>query len=424
VLNRYLGNKNVLLDHILGAVSESAQPGDLVCDVFSGSLAVSYGLKRSGYRVAANDVNLFSSVLGRAFILNHRIPPVPLEVLVSSKAKARRLRDLSAGALAAYEGVAGYEYAQQDEHLERALDLQALVLFLQESTANDGVAAAYARTDIFDHYCEDGDRSAFESSRGSTGRRRFFSAQNARHIDSVLNRVRQWKNEEILNAPLEALLLSILLRAVERVSNTQGTYHDFPRDSYDQRALRPMRLTMPALDGLLGHEAEHLIGTECDSLDFISGVPEHSVLYVDPPYNFRQYTAYYFLPNVLCRYPTLEDPAGYFSELRYVRGQNPNDDFVSSFCKARQFIPSLRTLIERAKAKTVVLSYFNGRNHWNDFKSAPTDEGVGRLEDFFRDELFVAGSLDIRPVARMNYQSYGGFKATNVNEYLFIAAKS
>jgi adenine-specific DNA methylase len=154
-------------------------------------------------------------------------------------------------------------------------------------------------------------------------------------------------------------------------------------------------------------------------------VPEHSVLYIDPPYNFRQYTAYYFMPNVVCRYPTLEDPAEYFAGLRYVRGQNPADDFVSSFCKPREFLPSLRTLIERAKAKTVVLSYFDGRNHWNDFKAEADKGGVDRIEEFFADaDLFQPGSLEIRPVARQNYQSYGGFKARSVSEYLFIASKN
>jgi adenine-specific DNA methylase len=41
------------------------------------------------------------------------------------------------------------------------------------------------------------------------------------------------------------LLVSALLRAVEKVSNTQGTYHDFPRDSYDARSLKPLRFEPP-----------------------------------------------------------------------------------------------------------------------------------------------------------------------------------
>src|SRR5688572_27012076 len=109
MLNRYLGNKTVLLDDILNSVGQAAEPGDLVCDVFSGSLAVSLALKRAGYRVAANDINLFSAVLGRAFLLNHRIPNAPLEDLLpqrsASKCLARAQEEVGS-----YRGRPGYTY--------------------------------------------------------------------------------------------------------------------------------------------------------------------------------------------------------------------------------------------------------------------------------------------------------------------------
>lgn len=425
MISRYLGNKNALLDDILKAVGERAEPGDLVCDVFSGSLTVSYGLKRSGYRVAANDVNLFSSVLGRAFILADRIPEVPLADLVGGKRAADGLRREARKELADYEERAGYEYLDHLEHRPKATDLLALLVHLRQSTDSRGLSPRFRRADFFEHYCEEGDRSAFTSSRGRSGRRRFFTAANARHIDAILNRIRQWRSKDLIDDYIEALVLSVVLRGIEMVSNTQGTYHDFPRDRYDPRSLHPIRLDLPPLDGLLGSGFEHMVGSEADSLDFIKDVPRHSVLYVDPPYNFRQYTAYYFLPNVVCRYPTLDSPEEYFAGLRYVRGQNPQDDFVSSFCKPQRFLPSLRELIDRANAETVVLSYFDGRNHWNSFKAEADGGGIDRLEGFFLDgDLFQPGSLEIRPVARQNYQSYGGFKARNVSEYLFIASKS
>jgi adenine-specific DNA-methyltransferase len=228
---------------------------------------------------------------------------------------------------------------------------------------------------------------------------------------------------EMLTPAAEALVLGSVLGAVERVSNTQGTYHDFPRDRYDPRALKPLRLKPLALDGLLGGEAAHLVGREMDSLEFIKLVPRHSVLYLDPPYNFRQYTAYYFLLNLICRYPSMNDPAGYFAGVKYVRGQHPEDDFVSSFCKAKQFIPSLRQLISDSQASTIIMSYFDGRNHWNDFKAECNGEGYDRLVEFFSEDIFEAGSLHVRPVERLNYQSYGGYKARTVSEYLFIAHK-
>jgi adenine-specific DNA-methyltransferase len=423
MLNRYLGNKTVLLEEILDAVGTFAQPGAWVCDIFSGSLAVSLALKRTGYRVAANDINLLSAVAGHAYLLNNEVPGVDLVELVGSASRAARFAKGGAALVREHAARDGFDYLTADAHSERAHEFAALVAYLQDKSTSRGLPREFARTDFFDHYCEAGSKSAFVSSRGRAGRRRFFSSENATHIDAVVNHLRYWRHNNVTDDDLEALLLSVLGNAVERVSNTQGTYHDFPRDSYDPRALNPMLLRLPALDGLIGDQRQHLVGHEEDSLNFIRRVPKHDVLYIDPPYNFRQYTAYYFLPNVLCRYPTLSDPGEYFDHVRYVRGQNPADDFVSSFCKAKQFIPSLRELIDRAKTRTVVLSYFDGRNHWNAFKEECNGEGYRRLTEFFGEDLFEPGSLEVRPVNRLNYQSYGGYKARTVAEYLFVAQK-
>jgi hypothetical protein len=71
------------------------------------------------------------------------------------------------------------------------------------------------------------------------------------------------------------------------------------------------------------------------------------------------------------------------------------------------------------------LSYFDGRNHWGSFK-AEQAETAGRslLENFFRDGLFVNGSFRCVPVRRLNYQSYGGYTAKPIQEFLFVAQKS
>lgn len=423
MLNRYIGNKSVILDDILAVVAERAEPGALVCDVFSGSLAVSLALKRAGYRVASNDINLFSAMYGHAFLEANSIPPVDFDALLPNDGHVALLvraeRELEK-----YRDRPGYTYLTSPVFEADAHRLMAMLLHLQDGPDPGGVPAEFARSDIFDHYCESGRKSAFRSLRGRTGRRRFFSPGNARHIDRILNRLRYWHQTGALAPTTEAVLLTILLDAVERVANTQGTYHDFPREQYDPRALKPLQLRLPPFDGLIGGDLEHVVGAELDSLAFIEHVPPHDVLYVDPPYNFRQYTAYYFLPNVLCRYPSLADPEEYFAAVEYVRGQNMSDDFVSTFCKANSFLESLRTLIDRARAKSVVLSYFDGRNHWNDFKAEPNGEGLRRLSEFFADStLFRPGSLEVRPVTRLNYQSYGGYRAREVLEYLFVAEK-
>ena len=419
-MNRYLGNKTGLLEPILTQIGQVARPGSLVCDAFSGTLAVSLALKKQGYLVASNDINAFSSTFGRAFLANREIPPADLDLLLGKAAsKSRRAAE---SAVERLRDSPGFAFLERREARDRYVALTGVLGYLAELGPAD-VAAKWRRTDFFDTYCEEGQHSEFVSSRGRTGRRRFFSAENARHIDAVLSLLRRWRHESRTSGLLHATLTCVLIDAVERVSNTQGTYHDFPREETDPRALRPLRFEPPAYDGLL-ESAGHLVGNAEDSLEFVRRVPPHEVLYLDPPYNFRQYTSYYFLPNVIARYADIEDLDDYFTRVEYVRGQNMADDFDSPFCKSGKFLEALGTLITRARARNVVLSYFDGRNHWNDFKSGANGIGLEKLSAFFSGRLFAPGSMQVMPIPRMNYQSYGGYKSRPISEFLFIARKS
>ncbi len=182
---------------------------------------------------------------------------------------------------------------------------------------------------------------------------------------------------------------------------------------------------MAAPDALFCGRKSMWIGKCEDTLEFSKRLPPHKVLYLDPPYNFRQYTSYYFMLNLITSHAEIKDLDAYFDDVQFVRGQNMDTDFNSSFCSAKKFIPSLRTLIERAQAEHVVLSYFDGRNHWGSFKSDERDAtGARLLEQFLRSDLFENDSFTCRPVDRLNYQSYGGFKAKPVQEFLFYARKA
>ena len=298
--------------------------------------------------------------------------------------------------------------------------------FAKELTApyDSAIPPSARRTDIFDHYCEQGPHSAFYSNRGTAGRRRFFSSENGHAIDRALSRIRHWWRTEEIDERTRCILSAMLASAVEKVSNTQGTFHDFPRDFIDSRALRPIATLPPAESLFYGHESTW-IGKKQDTLDFIVDIPKHTVLYLDPPYNFRQYTSYYFMLNILTEYPEIIDLDEYFMNIKFVRGQNMENDFTSSFCSTKQFIPSLRKLIERANTEHVVLSYFDGRNHWGSFKAETNDsEGATLMEQLFTSDLFVPDSYECRPLDRLNYQSYGGFKAKPVQEFLFSARKA
>jgi adenine-specific DNA-methyltransferase len=421
MLNRYIGNKKELLSPIMKVVTGLADADDLVCDIFSGTLAVSVELKRLGFRVATNDINLFSYHYANALLSHSRLPEIYLDELVprTSHGHCNKAAECWAQELKSY---GGYGFLSDEVLLNSYTKFLALLVFLDQKPETKR-PAKYNNQYIFDFYTEEGRFSAFESARGKKGKRRFFSPANAKRIDIVLNQIRRWKNEKAITDQLYSMLLCSLLDGIERIANTQGTYHDFPRDTYDPRSLKSFKFIPLSVEGLIGKSECHIVGRELDSLDFIQTVPAHKVIYIDPPYNFRQYTSYYFLPNLLCRYCEIEDLEEYFAGLSFVRGQNMNDDFASTFCKSSQFINSLAKIIENARSEFVVLSYFDGRNHWNQFDTECNGVGYEKLTELFSSSLFTPNSLKTIPVERLNYQSYGGYKAKTIREFLFVAEK-
>jgi adenine-specific DNA-methyltransferase len=370
-----------------------------VCDAFSGTTAVSIGLKQAGYLVACNDINLFSYYYGRAFVANSDWP--------------------DAAELPSVPGM------QRGVPTSPGTSFRELLRFLNEGSPL-GLPSEFVARYFWDTYTEEGTRSAFVSARGRTGRRRFFTADNARRLDTILGWLRYWRQHSLISEDGFAMVICCVLDAVERVSNTQGTYHDFPRQSFDPRAFGRLLLLAPeerfVSASPFALRSGHIVGKEEDSLDFISTVPHHRVLYLDPPYNFRQYTSYYFLPNVIARYADIEDLEEYFSKVKFVRGQNPDDDFTSTFSLRSSFLESMKELIVKADCDYVVISYFDGRNHWSDVRDG---DGLGQthIAGLLGSGLFEPNSLRVSPITRLNYQSYGGYLAEDVSELVFIARK-
>lgn len=421
MLARYLGSKTALLDPLVGTIMEHTEPGGHVVDAFSGSLAVSLALKERGLRVTANDINLFSSVFASAFLIPNE-PPNPDITALLPVQRIEELFEPARTRVHSLRGTVGYTFLEDPEWRRRYVNYVVLMMHLQTMTVQHLPASARA-SHFYDTYSEDGANSAYVSSRGSAGNRRFFSGENARRLDLLLNQIRYWKRSFQIDIVTSSMLLSGAVRAMEKVANTQGTFHDFIRSGWDSRALHSLQLSPPPLDSMVGGAGGHAAGREQDSLDFMANVDHHSVLYLDPPYNFRQYSAYYFLPNVVCRYPDMDDPDEYFAGVKYVRGQNPSDDFTSTFCKGSRFITDMRTLISRAQCETVAISYYNGANHWGTFDTGPSNVGRERLTELLSEDLFVDGSLQVTEITRRNYASYGGFKAREVSELLFVAQK-
>src|ERR1041384_4385699 len=269
MLQRYLGSKQQILAEILEAIGSLAPQGALVCDAFSGTLAVSLALKTAGFRVASNDCNFFSYMYGVAYLQPYRLPNVSLEPLIGRR-KSRLLRKGATAALEQLKGQPGFAFLAKPEHAAPYIDILTLVRFLQ-TVREDHLPQKARHRYISATYTAEGAKSAFISLRGSKGRRRFFSWENGRRIDVILSVLRYWWRERLISDQAHATLVCVLMDAIGKVSNTQGTYHDFPRDFTDQRALKPLKLAPPEMDPLFPTRPQtHLLGCEEDSTEFVN----------------------------------------------------------------------------------------------------------------------------------------------------------
>mgnify|MGYP000370248342 CR=1 FL=1 len=335
MIQRYLGNKTSIIDPIIKEVNSLCEPGDRVCDIFSGTLAVSMALKKNGYRVVSNDINKFSYSFGKSFLVNNTIPDFNfLKLGIDQKKHANGIDEM----LSNLKDASGFKFLEDNAYLKRYRKLTIVLHYLNFLKYTD-LKKEFRKNYFFNTYTPLGKNSEFVSMRGTKGKRRFFTGENGKRIDLILNKIREWKQSGLLTEVQYCLLVSIAAESIEKVSNTQGTFHDFPRNEYDSRATKKLFLRLPGMDDVVSTNNDHIIGKERDSLEFIREVPFHRLLYIDPPYNFRQYTSYYFMLNLICDYCEIESLRDYFSKVDFVRGQNVEKDFKSTFCQSSQFIP-------------------------------------------------------------------------------------
>ena len=247
MIQRYLGNKNSIIAPILSEVKKVCKTGDWVCDIFSGTLAVSMALKRNGFHVIANDINKFSYSFGISRLKNNSLPAFNCKVLNIDESKFGVGVD---EVLLNLKDKEGFLFLSNKNNYSAYKKLASVLNYLNHLTISE-IPKQYNHSFFFDTYTPEGENSRFKSLRGTTGRRRFFTPENGERIDLILNKILQWLREGLLNEVQYSLLVSVVAESVEKVSNTQGTFHDFPRNEFDSRALKKLILRLPPFDDVL-----------------------------------------------------------------------------------------------------------------------------------------------------------------------------
>lgn len=192
----------------------------------------------------------------------------------------------------------------------------------------------------------------------------FFSADDCSKIGYIRENIeKKYENKEI-NFKEYAILITSLLYAMDKIANTVGHYDAYRKSLNFEKAL--------LLNVLLPEKALNLNNTcyNVDANELIKSI-KGDLLYLDPPYNSRQYCdAYHLLENVA----RWEKPKVYGIAKKMDRTLLKSDYCMITAKKAFQ------ELIEKADAKYILLSYNNMSNKGNDRSNAKiSDENIMKI---------------------------------------------
>lgn len=170
---------------------------------------------------------------------------------------------------------------------------------------------------------------------------KYFSINDARKIGYIRDYIEEIKGE--LNSREYYCLISTLLYATDKIANTVGHFESFlkktPKDKEWELSL------LEVLNGTLPAEIYN------EDANALSRKINADVVYIDPPYNARQYVNFYHVLENLARWNKPTEFEG--NSMKFKRNALKSD-----YCRSKA--PSLfADLIANLNCKLIVVSYNN-----------------------------------------------------------------
>lgn len=182
----------------------------------------------------------------------------------------------------------------------------------------------------------------------------FFTHDNARRIGYIREHIESLYKLKKINSREKSVLLTALIYAADKVANTCGHYDAF-RKKIDKN--QKLQLNLPEYN----KRKDIFADIYNEDANFLVGKLYADIVYIDPPYNSRQYgDAYHLLENLSeWKKPKLIGKAKKFEDRKKIK---------SKYCtnKAPEVFEDL---VEAIKSKFIIVSFNNtekkgdGRSH-------------------------------------------------------------
>ena len=139
-------------------------------------------------------------------------------------------------------------------------------------------------------------------------------------------------------------MLGALIEAVPFVANISGTYSAFLKE-WDKRAFKKLTLEVPEI---IKSDETHKV-FNINGLNVFDQIKGIDILYLDPPYNERQYAPNYHILETIAKWDT--------PKIKGITGMRAYEDQKSEFCNSISGIKALGEIIKKSDFKHLILSY-------------------------------------------------------------------
>jgi adenine-specific DNA-methyltransferase len=480
-MDKYLGNKAKIAEEIFDSITSfSGNKSGSVFDAFSGTTNIGRCFKSHGFNVISNDINDLSYVLGKCYLTNSQYPSFDSLFSSNKKIVSHIMRMKQTPEFEVYRR----DFINLNKHLVEESYLKdfknenfiSLLVYLTYFSNRDDISDLNYKMHMFvtENYTEYGNKSNYinlvfqkglvniaESLKKKNselydliqaflrppfekkyleeclilmdhdspeylqlkkiyekpnliGKRKFFSKAHAQRIDLILNTICALSKEQLLLENEYYYLLCSLLESVALFSNTSATYQAFYK-TYRANTLQNFRLVVPIL-------TQNKIDANVTQLDSYKAIPEvkADILYLDPPYNWRQYDSNYHLLNTLARYREIKNVSQFEKNIVGASGENRVEKLqYTSFNNNSLFQKRLFEAIIKSPCRIIAVSYSDSiSNH----KKAKIYDLLEEFNKFFGDSNKFT-DFKLFKIDSINFESRKGNKKQKIHELLFVAIK-
>jgi adenine-specific DNA-methyltransferase len=235
-------------------------------------------------------------------------------------------------------------------------------------------------------------------------RSRFFQPKNGARVDAIRDAI----EVEFRGSPLYAVLLTSLMLAADRVDSTTGLQMAYLKQ-WAPRASKDLELRRPEL---LPGPGAAVVG---DVMTTVDELPPVDLVYLDPPYNQHRYFTNYHVWETLVRW---DAPAHYGVACKRLDSRDPSTRSV--FNLKREMPAALRSVVERARAEVLIVSYNDeswiGAEQMMSTLREAGHEDVRMLA--FDSKRYVGAQIGIH---NRHGEKVGRVSHTRNTEYVFVA---